>query len=252
MLLRVVMEFDVSQHLRAWGSDAEVLEKLSGGSRSDVWLVEVGGERCVARRSRRTPAAVAWELDLLEYLGDQGVRVPRVLTTRTGERQSRDVTLLSWVEGTPPESEAEWQGVAQELGRIHALTVGWPQRPTFASTQDLLTASHGGDVDLSVMPPQDVERCRDAWRMISTEPRSAIHGDPRGNVLITDEGVAFIDWDEARMDASILDLADLPFSERTVERGRLALGRRAASAWEAACGWTKEPEYARRRLTELG
>jgi Ser/Thr protein kinase RdoA (MazF antagonist) len=99
--------------------------------------------------------------------------------------------------------------------------------------------------------PRTVERCRDAWRTLATEAQSAIHGDPRGNVLITNDGVAFIDWDEARIDASILDLADLPFSD-AVEPGRLALARRAASAWEAACGWTKEPEYARWRLAELG
>jgi Ser/Thr protein kinase RdoA (MazF antagonist) len=246
------MEFDPSQRMYAWEADATVLAKLSGGSRNDVWLVEVGGLRCVARRSRRAPAALAWELDLLEYLASHGVSVPRVLATQTGERQSDGVVVSSWIEGRAPESDTEWQGVADELSRIHATTANWPQRPTFSSTHDLLSSPHGGDVNLSAMPAEAVERCRDAWRMISTEPRSVVHGDPRGNVRITKEGVAFIDWDEARVDASVLDLADLPFSQHALEPQRLALARRAASAWEAACSWTSEPVYARRRLAELG
>jgi hypothetical protein len=68
---------------------------------------------------------------------------------------------------------------------------------------------------------------------------------------MTKDGVAFIDWDEARVDASILDVVDLPFSEQAVESERLLLGRRAASAWEAANAWSLEPDYARRRLAEL-
>lgn len=62
----------------------------------------------------------------------------------------------------------------------------------------------------------------------------------------------FLDWDEARVDASILDLADLPL-DLSAQLGveRLARARRAADAWEAANSWLLEPEYARRRLARL-
>jgi hypothetical protein len=139
--------------------------------------------------------------------------------------------------------------VAQALRRVHALTNAWPQRPTFASTTDLLTRDGGGDVDLSLMPPNVVRRCRGAWEPLNDAGTSAIHSDPRGNALITHSGVALIDWDEARVDASMLDLADLPSEQAPPDA--LAMARRAASAWEAAVSWTQEPEYARRRLAEL-
>lgn len=239
------------RELRAWDTEATVVRRLSGGARSEVWLVELQGVAWTARRRRRTEAALDWELDLIEHLAANGIGVPRVLQTADGRRSRGGLVVLSWIDGRAPDSRAEWRMVGEDLRRVHALTVGWVQRPTFASTQELLSASGGGDVDLRAMPAEAVERCRDVWRGLAGEDTSAIHGDPRGNVLITKDGVAFIDWDEARVDASILDLVDLPFSAEFVDQERLAMGRRAASAWEAANAWILEPEYARRRLNEL-
>jgi thiamine kinase-like enzyme len=104
-------------------------------------------------------------------------------------------------------------------------------------------------VDLRLMPREAVELCQRAWLPLVGDPTSAIHGDPLGNALITDRGVVLIDWDEARVDASLLDLADLPGEH--APPAALAAARRAASAWEAAASWSLEPAYARRRLAEL-
>ncbi|MDP9476268.1 MAG: hypothetical protein M3R38_11415 [Actinomycetota bacterium] len=61
-----------------------------------------------------------------------------------------------------------------------------------------------------------------------------------------------LDWDEARVDASVLDLAGLPLDLSDVlDTGRLGRARRASNAWEAASGWIAEPEYARSRLLRL-
>jgi Ser/Thr protein kinase RdoA (MazF antagonist) len=157
--------------------------------------------------------------------------------------------VLSWINGRPPSTDADWREVARTLERVHALTPVWPQRPTFASTVDLLTRDKGGDVDWAMMSPEAVERCREAWKPLEAMPQSAIHGDPRGNSLITASGVALIDWDEARVDASMLDLAGIPGDH--APPAELAVARRAASAWEAAASWLLEPAYARRRLAEL-
>jgi hypothetical protein len=58
-----------------------------------------------------------------------------------------------------------------------------------------------------------------------------------------------LDWDEARVDATELDLAELPGTH--VPPRRRAVVRAAATAWEAANGWTVEPSYARRQLALL-
>lgn len=138
------------------------------------------------------------------------------------------------------------------LGRAHELTAGWPQRPGFASSRDLLSTGRGGDVDLTALPADDAALVRAAWRPFAAGPTCAIHGDVGGgNVLIHEGRAALIDWDEARVDVPAFDYAHLPSDVDVpvpVERATLT---RAGVAWEAATCWLAEPEYAARRLAEL-
>jgi aminoglycoside phosphotransferase (APT) family kinase protein len=143
--------------------------------------------------------------------------------------------------------------VARGLTRLHELTRYWSQRPGFRSTRELLAEDAGGDVHLDLMPEDSVARVREAWAAIADEPTSVVHGDPgASNIRIRDGRAGLLDWDEARVDASALDLAYLPV-DLAGELGmeRLARARRAAGAWEAANSWLLEPEYARRRLARL-
>ena len=70
------------------------------------------------------------------------------------------------------------------------------------------------------------------------------------NIRVSRAGPGLLDWDEARVDYTGLDLADLPGSG--LPPARLARARRAVTAWEAANGWTTEPGYAERQLAALG
>lgn len=85
--------------------------------------------------------------------------------------------------------------------------------------------------------------------------RVAIGGTPdagAANIRISPAGAGIIDWDEARIDASILNLAQLPVERLDgVSPEHLAEVRTALDAWEAANGWLIEPDYARRRLARL-
>ncbi|HEY7295741.1 MAG TPA: phosphotransferase [Dehalococcoidia bacterium] len=239
--------------LRAWGPRARTIAPAGGGNRSSVWQVQIGGERFAARRSLRPAPAVHWELRLLDFLASHGVHVATPVPALGGRRLIDGWSLFTWLDGDPPTSQRDWRLVAAELDRIHTLTRGWHQRPGFRSTRQLLTASSGGDVRLDLMPPDAVVRCRAAWRRLAASPRSAIHGDPGAeNIRVSAHGVAFLDWDEARVDVSLLDFADLPIdlSDWTGPVDVADL-RRAAHAWEAANGWLKEPDYARRRLALL-
>jgi len=163
------------------------------------------------------------------------------------------LVLFEWLDGEPPVSERDWAGVAETLRRLHALNRGRRQRAGFCSIRRLLTEEAGGDVRLDLMPAAAVRRCRDAWWPLTGEPRSVVHGDTgAANIRISRAGVGLIDWDEARVDASILDLASLPASVPLgCSAEQLAAARRALDAWEAANGWVVEPEYARRRLARL-
>jgi len=234
--------------LAAWGQPV-VIGPLGGGNRNTVWELRIGGQRLVGRRSGRPPASLDWELDLLGHLARQGLRVPAVVPALDGHRHVDGVVVQSWLDGEPP-GRHDWPAVRAALRRVHQTTRGWPQRPGFASTGELLTADRGGDVDLSVMPDDAVAACRQAWARLAGTPQAVVHGDPGpANIRVSPAGIGLLDWDEARVDYTDLDLADLPGSD--LPPARLAPARAAVTAWETANGWTVEPGYARRQLSLL-
>lgn len=234
--------------LSPWGPVA-VVGRLGGGHHNEVLELRRGRERLVWRTTRRSEASLEWELDLLEFLSTNGFTVPEVILSDDGRRQVDGMVVQRWLPGREPTAD-DWPAVARVLARLHEVTAGWPQRPGFASTADLLTADRGGDVDLTAMPADAVTACRAAWRSL-TGPHTVVHGDPgRANIRVgPDGGIGLLDWDEARVDHPDLDLADLPVPVLPDHRGRVA--RTAIDAWEAAAGWVSEPTYARGRLAAL-
>jgi Ser/Thr protein kinase RdoA (MazF antagonist) len=233
--------------MEPWGG-VTVVGRLGGGHRNEVLELRRRGERLVGRVTRRSPASLEWELDLMRFLAEHGFTVPSVIPADDGRSHVDGVVVQRWLPGRAPTSY-DWPAVAAELGRLHAVTAGYPQRPGFRSTADLLTEDRGGDIDLTTMPPDAVASCRTAWASL-TGPHAVVHGDPgEANIRVTDDGIGLLDWDEARVDHPDLDLADLPVPVLPHPRNRVA--RAAVNAWEAAAGWALEPAYARRRLAEL-
>jgi Ser/Thr protein kinase RdoA (MazF antagonist) len=238
----------VHEALAAWGQPV-VVGPLTGGNRNPVLEIRLAGRRLAARRSRRSPASLDWELDLLDHLARHGLRVPAVIPARDGRRHVDGVVVQAWLDGSAP-GPGDWPAVTAALRRLHELTAGWPQRPGFASTRELLTAAQGGDVDLAAMPAAAVAACRAAWAGLDGTAEAVVHGDPGpGNIRMSAAGAGLLDWDEARVDHTDLDLAEVPGSDLPPDR--LAAAQAAAAAWEAANGWLLEPAYARRRLAQL-
>ena len=234
--------------LGAWGQ-VTVIGPLGGGNRNTVLGLRLAGKRLVARRSRRSSASLDWEIGLLDHLAGRGLRVPAVVPSLDGRRHIDGIMVLTWLNGTPP-GPRDWPAVTATLRRLHDLTAGWPQRPGSASNRELLFADRGGDVDLSVMPADTVADCRRAWARLEGRPEAVVHGDPGpANIRIGKDGTGLLDWDEARVDYTDLDLAEMPDSG--LPPGRLTAARTAATAWEAANGWIIEPSYARRQLALL-
>ena len=97
------------------------------------------------------------------------------------------------------------------------------------------------------MPADAVAACRTAWAALAGSTEAVVHGDPGpANIRISEDGVGLLDWDESRVDVTELDLAELPAVDLPADR--LGVVRAAATAWEAANGWTVEPSYAKRQL----
>ncbi|HZT66866.1 MAG TPA: phosphotransferase [Acidimicrobiales bacterium] len=194
--------------LENWGDDVAHIEPLAGAIANEVWSVRVNGHLAVARRGTRSDADLVWETTLLQYLDREGLTVPVPIPTRDGRLFADGVVVMTYVEGEPPETEADWRRVADVLRQLHRLTHGWPQRPGWQSSTDLLHAETGTKIDLAAMPPEGVARCRGAWARLLGRETCVVHGDPNpGNVLLTPERVALIDWDESHVDVPDLDLA---------------------------------------------
>jgi Ser/Thr protein kinase RdoA (MazF antagonist) len=235
--------------LAQWGDDVARIERLAGGVANDVWSVRVNGQLAVARRGVRSDADLAWETGLLVHLDRAGLTVPVPIPTTDGRLFADGVVVMTYVAGGPPATDADWGRVAATLREVHRVTAGWPQRPGWRSSTDLLHATTGTKIDLGALPPEGVARCRAAWARLVGRPTCVVHGDPNPrNIRMTAARVALIDWDEAHVDVPDLDLA-LPHNAAGLDAARYDIAAQASAAWEAAVCW--DDAYAVRRLAEV-
>ena len=237
--------------LEQWGDDVTRLEPLTGGGVNQVWSVRVNGQLAVARLGSRSDADLAWETDLLRHLDRQGLTVPVPLATTSGRLFADGLVVMTYVEGEPPETEADWRRVAGTLRQLHRLTQGWPQRPGWRSSTDLLHAETGTKIDLGAMPPEGVARCRAAWARLAGSPTCVVHTDPTpGNIRMTADRVALIDWDESHVDAADFDLL-LPYNAADLDDHAHDIAAQAFAAWDAARCWGLGHEFAVEQLAEV-
>jgi aminoglycoside phosphotransferase (APT) family kinase protein len=140
--------------------------------------------------------------------------------------------------------------VADTLRHLHRLTQGWPQRPGWRSSTDLLHAETGTKIDLGAMPSEGVARCRAAWERLAGRRTCVIHGDSNnlGNIRVTADRVGLIDWDESHVDVPDLDLV-LPHNAADLDVDEYDIAAQASAAWEAAVCW--KDDYAVKRLAEV-
>ncbi len=236
--------------LEQWGDDVARVERFDGGVANDVWEVRVGGRRAVGRLGVRSDADLAWETALLQYLDGEGLSVPLPIPTTDGRLFTEGLVVMTYVEGRPPETQADWRRVADALRRLHKVTQGWPQRPGWRSSIDLLEAENGTRIDLGAMPAEGVARCRAAWARLAGRQTCVVHGDANntGNVLMTPHGVTLIDWDESHVDVPDLDLV-LPHNAAGLDAAALDIAGQAEAAWEAAVCW--DDAYSVKRLAEV-
>jgi Ser/Thr protein kinase RdoA (MazF antagonist) len=235
--------------LGQWGDDVVRIERLAGGAANDVWSVRVEGQLAVGRLGSRSDADLAWETNLMLHLDRCGLSVPTPIAATDGRLFADGLVVMSYVEGVPPETEADWRRVADTLREVHRATQGWPQRPGWRSSIDLLHAETGTKIDLRAMPAEAVARCRAAWVRLVGRPMCVVHGDPNaGNVLMSSGRVVLIDWDEAHVDVADLDVV-LPHNAAGLDDLALDTAAQASAAWEAAACW--DDEYSIRRLAEV-
>ncbi len=238
------------EEIEAWPG-LELVALIGDGNRNEVWAATLDGQPVVVRRSRRSPASLAWELELLRKLTDRGFTVPVPVSTATGSYSHEGVVVQYWIDGVPPSSEQEWRLVAAELQRLHATCTDISQRPGCMVVTELDQRSRSVDADMAALPEDIAQLVLEVFASFDDVAVSLIHGDPgRSNIRITDQGeVGLLDWDESRVDVTWHDLSNLGVIVLDSEAHRRA--NQLSDAWEAINAWTAEPDYARVRLQNL-
>lgn len=235
--------------LGQWGEDAVCIEPLTGGVANDVRSLRINGKLAVGRLGSRSDADLAWETGLLLHLDRHGLTVPVPIPTMDGRLFVNGLVVMEYIEGGSPETEADWRRVAETLRALHRLTQGWPQRPGWRSSTDLLHAETGTRIDLTAMPSEGVARCRAAWARLAGRATCVVHGDanPR-NIRMTADRVGLIDWDESHVDVPDLDL-ELPHNAADLDPQAWDIAEQASAAWEAAVCW--DDDYSKERLAQV-
>ena len=229
--------------LEAWGVSGPV-EPMAGGHRNRVVRTQEHNPPLVFKSTRRSEDAVAWLTPVMERAARSGFVVAAPKRCSTGAYVVQGWTCEPFIEGAGV-SEKNLGAIRPMIETFHRLASDLPQRPGFLSSQDLMIATTGSDVDLTVMPDELVAMCRDAWGALDSKDQTVIHGDlGAGNLLRSaDDRFALLDWDETRRDVPMFDLVGLMPPHPKTALARLA--------WEVACSWRIEPDYARRRAAEL-
>ncbi len=240
--------------LEQWGDDVVRVEPLTGGAGvSEVWSVRVDGLLAIGRLGQRSVADLTWETGLLRHLDRQGMPVPVPIPATDGRHFAGGLLVMTYAEGGPPETEADWRRVAGTLRQLHRVTRGWPQRPGWRSSAGLLHTETGTKVDLAAMPPEGVARCRAAWARLTGRTTCVVHGHPNpGNIRMTADRAAMIDWDESHADVPDLDPA-LPHNAAGLGDDAYHIAVQARAAWEAAVcrDPTGTDQFAVKRLAEV-
>ena len=105
------------QALDQWGDDVARIEPLTGGvGVNEVWSVRVNGQMTVGRLGNRSDADLSWETELLRYLDREGMTVPAPIATMDGRYFVDGLVVMTYVEGGPPETVADWRRVDSPTG----------------------------------------------------------------------------------------------------------------------------------------
>ena len=175
--------------------------------------------------------------DALEQWGDDVTRIERLAGGVANDVWSVRVNGQLAVARLGVRSDADLAWETELLQHLHSST-------------DLLHAEHGTKIDLGAMPAEGVARCRAAWARLVGRRTCVVHGDANnpGNVRMTADRVALIDWDESHVDVPDLDLV-LPHNAAGLDDDAHDIATQASAAWEAAVCW--DDAYAVRRLAEV-
>ncbi|MCU9838113.1 phosphotransferase [Ruegeria sp. WL0004] len=232
------MTATVLRALQFWGLERAGFT-LAARRENEVWQVSDGVRRLALRFHRqgyRTEAELRSELVWMEMLGQAGLVVPQPLRlpdgSLLGQIEGRHVSLLTWLDGRPlgkmgclaPDLDPEDVGrmVGAQMARMHDLSDAWTppegfQRPDWRCAgllgSEPLWGRFWEHPHLNAEQRQLLIAARD-WALAGFEDfapdsdEGLIHADlVAENVLVDQQTVAFIDFDDGAWGYRDFDIA---------------------------------------------
>ena len=206
----------VNEILSAYGrAPAEEYRPLSGGLENTSFLVLAGGQHYVLTVLEQKSLEKAHDLArLLEHLLHHNFRSSRVIKTVAGSLvstfQEKPVLLKHYISGeiTAALSDETMGAIGGQMARLHAIPP-----PAYLPTE----YSYGQQTFDSLLARGDGEpfvrwlKAKDAFireNLNARLPRAFIHGDVfYDNVILSEDGIIFTDFEEACYYYRIFDLA---------------------------------------------
>lgn len=166
--------------LSAWGTATDIAP-VPGGARRLAFRARVGGRLVIAKSNALPEPSLRWQIAAERAARRAGLIVPGLIETASGALSSAGWTLEPWIDGHPAKAGDLRQ---LPLARLRAAGRHLPRRP---GRTRVLPASWAR---LSALPG----------------PNGLIHGDLHpGNLLRLHNGLALIDWEEARIGPLAVD-----------------------------------------------
>ncbi|MFJ1598872.1 aminoglycoside phosphotransferase family protein [Streptomyces sp. NPDC088261] len=219
--------------------------RLESSPRSRVWRVELAGGPAVVKQFVEGPGAAERYAREVAGLRLAARAEPAVVPALLGTDPDERVLVLSHVAHRPP--PREWiVGYATALARLHAtalpadagLLPAW-SGPTRADADSFLHLAE--TLGVTVAPGVPAELAALVDRLARAGGHALLHGDPcPGNDLHTDDGVRFIDFEQASLGNGLVELAYLRIGFPTcwcVTKAAPALLDRAETAYRTT--WTE-------------
>jgi Ser/Thr protein kinase RdoA (MazF antagonist) len=203
--------------VRRYGLLPAAAVAIHNGDEASVWRVQTTPGPVVVRvgPAWRTAAEVAWVHDLLDYAAHALDVAVAPLPARDGTTafwwRGRPVALFPFVAGTVLDRENPHlrREAARLLARVHYTLRRWPDPRPRPPPGPHAPSRWPRPADPSALVDPELEAWYGAWSQGRTRAATPVHGDfYRRNVLCrAGRIVGLIDWDEARLEAPVREVA---------------------------------------------